>query len=240
MNEVTTKPQNEMARKQKMPDGVDTIGMSGITVPKLIIAQPNVRAFSDKKIPEGAIIETNEHLVLAKPGESLEVIFLFKQQKIRLYDVSDPTKRIATFDADEQDMARGTFERTWKGINVRQVPCHYWIVLLASDLSFPAIMPFKSSGMGISKKVGTILFRKGRDGYPCYSTVVKLSTQKADHQNYNYFVYKTIGHRDATKHELASGMMWFKETRTTGVQEKIEEPVPESREFSSQEEQVTF
>lgn len=194
--------------------GAENVAQESVLIPRLVLAQDLSQSVKDGKCRPGAILDSATGLVLAEPGQALEIIPIYTFREWEIYDVEEQRgKKKETYRnrvrvcKENEHWAPEAYE---EGREVKRVKCLNFFALLSSKTDhMPYLVTFKKSGMNAGKKIATHFYNCGlRKVAPAGQTFL-LSGASKTWEGFTYQAYAVEPGRNSTIEEVAKAYQWY-------------------------------
>ena len=189
----------------------DNVDNEDIIVPKIMLAQQLSEAVKEKACHAGDFINSVEKNILAKAGETLDIIVMQNYKVWRVFEtIKNKKEYVETIDYQGNEDLAIDEEVNGKIIHRDKVLGFY--VLLVSEikegLAFPYIVDFTRSSARAGKQLQTYFAKLRSVGIPSFGKVFTLSS-KYIQDEHDYYVKEVSAGRNITTEELTAVKLWL-------------------------------
>lgn len=192
--------------------GSEDVSNRDIQIPTINLMHDISQLVKDKKADAGSIVSSQMNELLAKEGESFEIIAFKSFREWLVNEVDNRGKKvnfIGKFPVtpENENWAK---EAIMDGKAVERTYCLNFFCVLPKELNgLPHIVSFRKSGLRVGKGLATHFKTSSMAKTPPAGRVFKLGAKQNTYQGNTFWVFDLQPSRAATPEEIAVAKQWY-------------------------------
>jgi hypothetical protein len=223
---------NPSEELSKMYEEEDVSG-DDILISRVLLMQGQSKLVEEEKASPGQIVGSLEADVLAKSGETIEIIPFHRHKSFRLFkDQPGGGKPLFV-----KEVPYDVKTAQWEKNKVREVEedgeklmCfitwNYYVLLANQIEGLPRMLSFSSTNFKMGKKLTTFTVEAKKAGLQLPFKTYKIGCEKTKNEKGNWFIYTVDKGRKTEDEELKHVTYWAKMAKSGAV--KVDENIEET------------